>query len=366
MQTWVLLVTLIIGSLLDYLLIKFLLPKKPSAAHVITIILMLVVLIASYQDKSDSENTSFELIFRVQDSLSEKNLPDAKVTIEIAGETPRETYSGSDGIARFILAGNLDGKPARLIVEANGYEKYQIETKVISENLAPIIKLFSTSGPPDPIATPTQALSICESMDFVQRFFEDFENDSNPKNWPVGNYTEPAATSNKGFVDRRYLYTATFTTQAQNYGSTWTQLPSIEATNFCLTFDFELVQPAEEGRSSMAVATRLIFPEGREEYFLIRIGNDHTYSILLRKDNSWITIQDWTFSDLINLESGVVNEGAIIFQESMMTIYVNGNLLEKIYDIQHIVNGRIGIGLSAISGETIVVGFDDVRLFTEN
>lgn len=79
---------------------------------------------------------SFEYQVRVQNREASQNIPNAKVTIEVAGQAPLDEITDANGFARISINASYAGKPGRLLVEASGYEAYRQEID-LTEGILP-------------------------------------------------------------------------------------------------------------------------------------------------------------------------------------------------------------------------------------
>ena len=105
--------------------------------------------------------TRFTYPVRVQEKGTGRNIPNAKVIIEVAGQAPLDEITDTNGFTRIFIDASYVGRPARLSVEANGYELYRQEIDLREDILPDIIQLepkLAATPSPTPL-TPTETLT---------------------------------------------------------------------------------------------------------------------------------------------------------------------------------------------------------------
>ncbi len=130
-------------------------------------------------------------------------------------------------------------------------------------------------------------------------------------------------------------------------------LPSHTFSDFILTV--EMTPPDRAEHYSYGVTFRQ--NEDLESY-VIEIGNDGLYSVAAFTDD-WVMLQDWTFSKAIKI--GETNELSIRAEGSLMTFWVNGEILTSIED-DALDNGSIGLVLETFEDDQpeAAVNFDNL------
>jgi hypothetical protein len=91
-------------------------------------------------DSSGSEG-SFQYQVRVQDKDTSKNLANAKVTIEMADIAALDTFTDNNGYTRMMIDSHRVGRPAKIIVETKGYQRYEQAIDLTPGALPDVIKL---------------------------------------------------------------------------------------------------------------------------------------------------------------------------------------------------------------------------------
>jgi hypothetical protein len=110
-----------------------------------SIIVALVGFIKFPDSNISALESSFQYQVRVQDRKTNEYLSSARVTIEMADVAPLDTYTDNNGYTQMVIDTNRAGKPARIIVEAEGYQRYEQSINLTRDSLPDVIKLETTS-----------------------------------------------------------------------------------------------------------------------------------------------------------------------------------------------------------------------------
>ena len=94
--------------------------------------------------EEEMQTAEFEYLVRIQNNKGE-NLPDARVTIEVGGRAPLDTYTDSNGVAVIFIDTSYAGKPGFLIVERDGFHPYRQNIELMMNALPDLIRLETTS-----------------------------------------------------------------------------------------------------------------------------------------------------------------------------------------------------------------------------
>ncbi len=92
-------------------------------------------------DPTTSVADTFTYNVRVQDKSTADGIANAVVTIEVGGKAPLDGITDSTGLARIFVNASHAGQPGRLIVEADGYERYRQEIDIVEGALPDIVPL---------------------------------------------------------------------------------------------------------------------------------------------------------------------------------------------------------------------------------
>lgn len=103
----------------------------------------------------DSLANSFSYPVRVQ-TVTGTDIPNADVTIDVAQRAPLNDFTDSTGYARIFVESSYIGKPGKLIVNADGYERFVQNIDLVDGTLPDIIQLKPLS--PTPSMTPVPPL----------------------------------------------------------------------------------------------------------------------------------------------------------------------------------------------------------------
>jgi hypothetical protein len=107
----------------------------------------------------------------------------------------------------------------------------------------------------------------------------------------------------------------------------------------------------------------LIFRETDNGFYVFSVDPiNKLFWIGLSKNDDWVTLVDWTESDIININRsnwlGVSGNGANIFK-----FYINGKEVANMQNSEILV-GNVGIGVTMDAGETAIIEFDNFILRT--
>lgn len=106
-------------------------------------------------------------------------------------------------------------------------------------------------------------------------------------------------------------------------------------------------------------AVGLIFHyQDENNFYLYSITNDGFYALELLMNNQWITLIDWTPSELIDPNNNLLS---IATSGDRIHLYVNGSLLETTRDDSFTV-GSVGIGLTSLDAVPATVNFDNLLI----
>ena len=120
---------IIAAVLIEFLIIRRLpneLTRRQRFLIWATIILS-VIIVNAWPD-----NERQRIAVHVQDSVTGATISGASIRIEIQNEVPLRATTDSEGIAYFEVPSKALGLHSRLIIEANGYEKHDINILIDS------------------------------------------------------------------------------------------------------------------------------------------------------------------------------------------------------------------------------------------
>ena len=78
---------------------------------------------------------------RVLDNVTDLPIENANVILQLGGRAPITDLTDSNGYARIFIDGDLDGQPARLLIETNDYKNQEIDIDVSVDDLPKTIRL---------------------------------------------------------------------------------------------------------------------------------------------------------------------------------------------------------------------------------
>jgi S1-C subfamily serine protease len=124
--------------------------------------------------------------------------------------------------------------------------------------------------------------------------------------------------------------------------------------------DFEVETTKLGGPDDNAFGVILRYQD-ESNFYLFEISSDGFYQILLKKDDEWINLVEWTETDLINL--GDRNVIAAEAQGNRFSMFINGVQVNQVND-DSFGTGRVGLAVEAYSEPNVSIGFDNARLRT--
>ena len=108
---------------------------------VIGLIGVIIPLVYNNNKTSEPEPQTFDYSVRVQEKDNDVNIPNARITLEVAGKAPLDEITDSNGFARIRIESSYASKPGRIIVEATDYKKYTQNIDLSEDALPDIIQL---------------------------------------------------------------------------------------------------------------------------------------------------------------------------------------------------------------------------------
>lgn len=115
--------------------------KLAAIGTVIGVIVALIFGVLQVIEPNQEGSSVFTYQVRVEAIGTNETIPNATVTIEVGGQAPLDNVTDSNGVARIFISATHAGKPARLIVEAEGYRRYRQEMDLVEEVLPDIVRL---------------------------------------------------------------------------------------------------------------------------------------------------------------------------------------------------------------------------------
>ena len=109
---------------------------------------------------------------------------------------------------------------------------------------------------------------------------------------------------------------------------------------------------------SVAAVGLIFHYQDKNNFYLYSITNDGFYALELLMNNQWITLIDWTPSELIDPGNNLLS---IATNGDRIYLYVNGSLLETTRD-DSFTAGSVGIGLTSLDAVPATVNFDNLLI----
>ena len=117
--------------------------KSSFLSYLSLFISILAGLTAIYLAYSVNPSVKDTTILLVQDNITGQGVVGAVVSVEVAGEQPLDSNTDSRGFVQFVIPDSFWDRPGRIIVEAEGYQKYVQNIDLAVEPLPNIIELES-------------------------------------------------------------------------------------------------------------------------------------------------------------------------------------------------------------------------------
>ena len=109
------------------------------AVAIVGVIVAILTLIVTAWDVLPSG--AFDYPVLVQDKVTETEISGAMITIEVENKAPLDEITDINGYARFRFDAGYDNEPSKIIVEAEGYERYTNNLNLTSNALPDSILL---------------------------------------------------------------------------------------------------------------------------------------------------------------------------------------------------------------------------------
>jgi serine/threonine protein kinase len=179
-------------------------------------------------------------------------------------------------------------------------------------------------------------------------FQEKFDNNRN--DWPTGKQEDEYGISNSEFVDGRYQMSQ----KAKQGVFTWNTLNETDFDDFAFSME------ATPIKYNKVFAYGMTFREDADfgDLYVFEIDTDGYYSVSLRKDGEWETLEKWAELAAINKEGP--NELMVKTAGPVLRFYVNGTEAASLYN-DSLSGGSIGLALDMFeAGDEATAEFDNV------
>jgi hypothetical protein len=125
--------------------------------------------------------------------------------------------------------------------------------------------------------------------------------------------------------------------------------------DFAVAVEVHMVTGPEDG------AYGIVFREDEDDnYYYFSVSNSGAFTLLIRYDGEWITLIDWTDTDVIR--PGGVNRLEVRAQEAQMVLLINDHVVAEMDDDQ-LSEGTIGLAIELYDeGDAAVFEFDNFEL----
>ena len=204
---------------------------------------------------------------------------------------------------------------------------------------ATAIALSTLMAKPTPTATSEQILILKDSFSH------------NINRWDVGDFEESWWKGNAQIVDGKFRVTVQ---RSAGFIRIWWPAPELDTFNISL--DAQLIKG-----SPSSACYGLTFRDQGDAYYFFKVCENGRYQVLLRADNTWYTLIDWTIAR--SIQYGQPNTLMVEGRGSHFEFYINGVLVNELEN-SRLRKGHIGIAIDVDKGETPVFEFDNYILYS--
>ncbi|MGD8472935.1 MAG: hypothetical protein PVH95_08010 [Anaerolineae bacterium] len=114
--------------------------------------------------------------------------------------------------------------------------------------------------------------------------------------------------------------------------------------------------------NNFGVLLRYLEDDDQRSYYWFQISGDGYFSVDLRQQNEWISLETWEASDAIETGLGVTNHIRIDCSGGQFSFYNNDVHLVDVLD-ETIERGNVGLAAGTFDESGIVVQFDNLRIY---
>ena len=177
--------------------------------------------------------------------------------------------------------------------------------------------------------------------------------DSNKNDWLVEkDSTDDYATTTYEITDGVYRWTST----AKKPYIGWVRVDDKQYGDLYMSVDIQ--QTSGPNSADFGIILR---EDDNSNFYYFGISNDGQYSFLVY-DNEWITLQDWTVTDLIRPDE--INKLSVLAQGSQFVFFINDQYLAEFTD-DKISQGQIALAVElANENDQAVFEFDNLLIQT--
>ena len=128
-------------------------------------------------------------------------------------------------------------------------------------------------------------------------------------------------------------------------------------SDFLLEGEVEAVQAADD--SNFVLIFRYTDPDN---LYSFRISSNGEYSIMKMIDGEWITLVEWTSSDLIDTDRGAVNRLGVLAEGSAIAAAINGRAVAQIED-SDLSSGQAALVVGTYEDAGAEASFDNIEIW---
>lgn len=173
--------------------------------------------------------------------------------------------------------------------------------------------------------------------------------------WETGSSATGSVQQSSEFANGKLAFSASY---GAGNTTAWLTVPDFSAKDFGLGFNATITEASSDDPFSVAVAGRY---QDANNFYLIRFSQQGRFSIQVKKDGNWKTVTAWTPSGAITLRGAKTKRFDVFFQDTFISLFVNGFELIKVQDATLNEPGKVLIGIdSSEANQSVKVDFDNV------
>ncbi len=148
----------------------------------------------------------------------------------------------------------------------------------------------------------------------------------------------------------------------ENYMAWSNPYPPLALSNLAVEVDARLVEGPLDNNFGLLVHHDEGIGEEPEDFYWYEISSDGYYSVVLRRDEEWMTLIPWQESEAINQGVDVLNHLQVLCAGSLCSFYVNDTWLTDVID-STILSGTIGLAAGNFDEPGTVIQFDNLVVY---
>jgi len=136
-----------------------------------------------------------------------------------------------------------------------------------------------------------------------------------------------------------------------------TPRPALDLTDFSLEIDVRLI----EGNLDNGLGVLVRSQPGDDEFYEFKISSDGYYKINKRVVDGWVSLVEWTASDVIAQGVDATNHLQVVCEGDRFSFSVNGTHLADVTDAGYR-SGNIGLSVTCLGEGGVLAAFDNLAV----